>query len=366
MTHEAKRKMKVALSTALLAGATALASNVTLPNTFAPSTPARASEVNANFTAVKTAVDDNHARLQSVEGQLAPLQTSVNSLQTNVSSVQSTVAGLNTSVTTLNTTTWRRTGNLGTNATTDYLGTADNTPLDLRVNAARVMRLAPGQVGINTTNLEQNTELVVAAPDGFANVMLKNNQVNAGGFLISVGDANAAGRANFYLDAYRSLSAPTFQERRLRIDDIGRLSVNRGDNFIANVGNVPFMVGTDTSNGNGAYLTPGGVWTNASSRHFKHALQAVNTASVLEKVLSLKVSTWEYKDSTEGRHMGPMAEDFSTAFALGKDAQRIATVDEGGVALAAIQGLNEKLERENAQLRATLETLSRRLSKLEQ
>ncbi|MDP2274738.1 MAG: tail fiber domain-containing protein [Archangium sp.] len=351
MTHEAKRKMKVALSTALLAGATALAGNVTLPNTFTPNTPARAAEVNANFTAVKTAVDDNHGRLQTVEGQLPPLQTSV--------------AGLNTSVTTLNNTTWRRTGNLATNPATDYLGTADNTPLDLRVNAARVMRLSPNQVGINTTNLEQLVELVVGSNDAFANVMLRNNQATQGGFLISVGDANAAGQANFYLDAFRSLSAPTFQLRRLRIDDIGRLSVNRNDNFIAGLGNVPFMVGTDTANGNGAYLTPGGVWTNASSRHFKHALQAVNTASVLEKVVSLKVSTWEYKDSVEGRHMGPMAEDFSAAFALGKDAQRIATVDEGGVALAAIQGLNDKLERENAALHTALSKLERRLSKLE-
>ena len=45
------------------------------------------------------------------------------------------------------------------------------------------------------------------------------------------------------------------------------------------------------------------------------------------------------------RHLSPMAQDFHAAFGLnGTDDKHIATVDEGGVALAAIQGLNEKVE----------------------
>jgi hypothetical protein len=45
------------------------------------------------------------------------------------------------------------------------------------------------------------------------------------------------------------------------------------------------------------------------------------------------------------RHIGPMAQDFYSAFGL--DDKRITTIDEGGVALAAIQGLyrqNQALE----------------------
>lgn len=352
MTHDMKHKLKVSLSTALLVGATAVAGTVTLPNTFAPNTPARAAEVNSNFSSVKSAVDDNHGRLQTVEAQLGPLQTSV--------------MGLNTSVNGLNATTWKRTGNLGTSPANDYLGTGDNTPFELRVNAARVMRLIPDQVGINTLNFEPNVELIVGARDSFANLLLKNGEVGAGGILLSVGDVvPATGQPNFYLDSYRALGGSTFQTRRLRIDDLGRLSVNRNDTFVPAVGNVPLMVGTSGTTGNGAYLSPGGTWTNGSSRQFKHALQAVNSGAILEKVVSLPLSTWEYKGSAEGRHLGPMAEDFAAAFELGRDTQRIATVDEGGVALAAIQGLNQKLERENAQLRSSLEALERRLSKLE-
>ena len=39
-----------------------------------------------------------------------------------------------------------------------------------------------------------------------------------------------------------------------------------------------------------------------------------------------------------------MAQDFYAAFAVGPDDKHIATVDEGGVTLAAIQGLNQKVE----------------------
>jgi DNA-binding transcriptional MerR regulator len=47
-----------------------------------------------------------------------------------------------------------------------------------------------------------------------------------------------------------------------------------------------------------------------------------------------------------------MAQDFHAAFGLGTDDKHIATVDADGVALAAIQGLNEKVElgRQQAEL----------------
>jgi len=39
-----------------------------------------------------------------------------------------------------------------------------------------------------------------------------------------------------------------------------------------------------------------------------------------------------------------MAQDFYASFKVGADDRHIATIDEGGVALAAIKGLNQKLE----------------------
>jgi hypothetical protein len=72
--------------------------------------------------------------------------------------------------------------------------------------------------------------------------------------------------------------------------------------------------------------------------------------------------------------MGPMAQDFYTAFNVGLEDTGICTVDADGVALAAIQGLNAKvelssqrsedriqrLETENTELKRRLEALEKR------
>jgi len=122
----------------------------------------------------------------------------------------------------------------------------------------------------------------------------------------------------------------------------------------------------------GAYLSTGGTWTNSSSRALKEGFEVVDPLDVLGRVLRLDVSTWAYRDSPEGRHMGPMAEDFHEAFGLGGDPGSISTVDASGVALAAIQGLNRKfdakrdvLEAENAALRQRLAEITQRQSETE-
>jgi hypothetical protein len=67
-----------------------------------------------------------------------------------------------------------------------------------------------------------------------------------------------------------------------------------------------------------------------------------------------------------------MAQDFHAAFGLGADDKHIATVDADGVALAAIQGLNVKLEQASAvetarrrELESKNAMLERRLADLE-
>jgi hypothetical protein len=111
----------------------------------------------------------------------------------------------------------------------------------------------------------------------------------------------------------------------------------------------------------------GNSWINASDRNLKQDFTAVNPQAVLEKVAALPVQTWSYKAEPGTKHLGPMAQDFKAAFGLGRGDTGIATVDESGVALAAIQGLNQKVEEqraENAELKRELADLKKLVQQL--
>jgi hypothetical protein len=107
-----------------------------------------------------------------------------------------------------------------------------------------------------------------------------------------------------------------------------------------------------------------GTWTNASDRNLKHGFAKVDVQGVLKRVAEMPVSTWSYKSEPGVRHMGPMAQDFYAAFALGTDDKGIATVDADGVMLAAIKGLNQKLESTNADFTKQLDQMTLENKKL--
>ena len=76
-----------------------------------------------------------------------------------------------------------------------------------------------------------------------------------------------------------------------------------------------------------------------------HDVVPVNGNEVLEKLVALPISTWSYVGDPAGaRHLGPMAQDFATAFGLGADNRVINLLDANGVVMVAIQGLYRRLE----------------------
>src|SRR4029077_2777235 len=71
----------------------------------------------------------------------------------------------------------------------------------------------------------------------------------------------------------------------------------------------------------GVVLHPGsGAWSSLSDRNAKENFTPANVRDVLEKVAALPMTTWNYKSQDKTvRHIGPMAQDFSAAFAVGEN-----------------------------------------------
>jgi hypothetical protein len=117
-----------------------------------------------------------------------------------------------------------------------------------------------------------------------------------------------------------------------------------------------------------------------SDRDSKENFKPVSPQQVLAKVVDLPISQWNFKTDTDTPHLGPMAQDFHAAFGVGPDDKHIATVDADGVALAAIQGLNQKvedggqksedrmrkLETENAELKESMNELKQLVKSMNQ
>jgi hypothetical protein len=138
------------------------------------------------------------------------------------------------------------------------------------------------------------------------------------------------------------------------------LTSSRAYQFLARAsGGVTFY--TNAASTVGATLAPGsGTWASASDRNLKTDVARIDDAAVLDKVAQLPISRWSYKSERGVRHVGPMAQDFYAAFGVGEDDKHITSIDEDGVALAAIKALHA----ENARLLVRQEKMQRELERL--
>jgi hypothetical protein len=140
------------------------------------------------------------------------------------------------------------------------------------------------------------------------------------------------------------------------IDSSGNINAN--GNIYANSGQI--FCATATVSG----------WVNAegfnttSDRNLKEKFEPIDSRKVLEKVGNLPISSWNFKNDPATRHIGPMAQNFYAAFNVGTDDKHIATVDEDGVALAAIQGLNQKVNEQLKAKDAEIQTLKQQNNSL--
>jgi trimeric autotransporter adhesin len=135
-----------------------------------------------------------------------------------------------------------------------------------------------------------------------------------------------------------------------------------------------FRFRTNLTGTTGCNLPAGsGVFNCTSSRTTKENFFSVDGNDVLARLRKVPVSTWNYiAEGQQSRHLGPMAEDFYSAFQLGTTDKAIGIQDAVGVSLAAVKALDARtmeLQQKTAeveQLRSKVNTLEQRLAALEQ
>ncbi len=106
--------------------------------------------------------------------------------------------------------------------------------------------------------------------------------------------------------------------------------------------------------GSGAYVSTGGVWTNASSREYKKDIEKLTGDEAMGALKGLNPVKFSYKASSDERHVGFIAEDVPELVAS-KDKKGMSSMDVVAVLTKVVQEQQRaisKLSEKVAQLQA--------------
>jgi len=247
---------------------------------------------------------------------------------------------------------------------------------------------------MNQSVFQGNPAVSIGAPATYYGAMTLVGNVPFGDAAgMALYNAGGGGGASVSLDLYNTSINGGIPQAKIKAIDDGNYSdhltfwtkVPGGPNNavaervrITSNGNVGIGTTTPTLGplqmASGAYVSAGGVWTNASDRNVKENFVPVAPAAILEKIDALPVTAWNYKNEDPSvRHIGPVAQDFYSIFGVGNSDTSISTIDPSGIALAGIQALDAKggiqdsqiaelkgqLDAESAEFRSLQERLAR-------
>jgi hypothetical protein len=117
----------------------------------------------------------------------------------------------------------------------------------------------------------------------------------------------------------------------------------------------PLQVGTDATNGNGAHVTPVGIWTDGSSRVNKDNVRALATEDAVSALADLQPVRYTGRNATDGEeYLGFIAEEVPELVAMNS---------RTGLSPMDIVAVLTKVAQEQQQ---TIAELSRRVAELEE
>ena len=105
--------------------------------------------------------------------------------------------------------------------------------------------------------------------------------------------------------------------------------------------------------GSGAFVSSGGVWTNASSREYKESIRALSAKEAMDTLRGLNPVKFSYKAASDEQNVGFIAEDVP---------ELVATKDRKGMSSMDVVAVLTKVVQEQQK---TIAELSRKVAKLE-
>jgi len=112
--------------------------------------------------------------------------------------------------------------------------------------------------------------------------------------------------------------------------------------------------------GSGAYVSTGGVWTNASSREYKKDIKQLTKDEAMDAFTKLNPVKFSYKAGSEEKHVGFIAED-APELVASKDRKGMSSMDVVAVLTKVVQEQQKVVQEQ----KTTIAELSRRLAVIE-
>jgi hypothetical protein len=189
---------------------------------------------------------------------------------------------------------------------------------------------ANGDVGIGTASPDDKLDVTLNA-SGKAGITVQNS--NATGFS-GIEAFDEAGVSSFFLGADNANNNTRFNSLNnfpivFLLNGTEKLRFPTSGNFI-----------TAT---NGAFLSSGGTWTNASSRSFKKDIIGLDAGEALATIKKLDPVTFQYNSEPGEKYVGFIAEDVPELVAM-NDHKSLSPMDVVAVLTKVVQEQQKTIE----------------------
>jgi hypothetical protein len=168
---------------------------------------------------------------------------------------------------------------------------------------------------------------------------------SAGGWIQRSSDGNAvmagsgASGYKIFTSTGTSVGLPASLLTRFHIDYNGQIGLN-----------TYVVPGLAIATGTGAYLSAGGVWTNASSREFKEDIRELSAQDALQALDGLNPVSFKYKNTDGESHVGFIAEDVPQLVAT-RDRKSLSSMDVVAVLTKVVKEQQQQIAEMREELR---------------